>query len=280
MPRFFSGRREPQPVGEPEYFHSETPQRNYAALSHAARAGAGPDVLLAGLNSSAGATLAHRISGTDWSRGVLEHDGISPVDLVTYHHYTPARLGYPGDDVEAGFHRGIGPLLDAVHTPRVWMTEGSNTPGGLPGSFYNHTLPPDPAFDPADSSDALARYLLSMLAAGNEKIFLYSMHAHGLWGRQDRFTTLVQPDGYLHPDAAAFSALTHALEGTNFVSRERGDDHATRYIFEGQEQTIHLIAPHPDHPVSPPENALDPRDVWGNPARGPQRHLFTVKRLK
>ena len=273
VPRFFSGRREPQAVGEPEYFHSETPQRDYAVLSHAAREGAGEDVVLAGLNSSAGATLANRISGTDWSRGVLEHDGISPVDVVTYHHYTPARLGYPGDDVEAGFHRAIGPLLDAGLSPRVWMTEGANTPGGLPGSFYHHTVPPSPDFDPAASADALVRYVVAMLAAGNEKIFLYSMHAHGLWGRQDRFTTLVQPDGYLHPDAAAFSALSHALEGTRFLSRERGDDQATRYQFEGEDRRVTLIAPHPEYPVLPPENALD---LWGNPARGPQRHLMIL----
>jgi hypothetical protein len=271
VPRFFSARREPQPVGEPEYFHSDNPQRDYAALSHAAREGAGADVLLAGLNSSAGATLANRISGTDWSRGVLEHGGISPVDVVTYHHYTPARPGYPGDDVEAGFHRAIGPLLEAGHTPRVWMTEGSNTPGGLPGTFYRHTLSPEPGFAPADSADALVRYVVAMLAAGNEKLFLYSMHAHGLWGRHDRFTTLVQPDGHLHPDAAAFSALTHALEGTRFISRERGDDHATRYHFAGPDVQVTLILPHPDHPVPAPPGALD---LFGNPARGPQRHVI------
>ncbi|MCC5844189.1 MAG: DUF1961 family protein [Verrucomicrobia bacterium] len=273
VPRFFSARREPQPVGEPEYFHSANPQADYAALSRAAREGAGPDVLLAGLNSSAGATLAHRISGTDWSRGVLEAGGVSPVDVVTYHHYTPARAGYPGDDVEAGFHRAIGPLLDTGLTPRVWMTEGSNTPGGLPGSFYRHTLPhaagPDAAFDPAAAADALVRYLVAMLAAGTEKIFLYSMHAHGLWGRQDRFTTLVQPDGYLHPDAAALSALTFALEGTRFISRERGEDHAVRYRFENDTRRVTVLLPHPDHPVPALPGTLD---LWGNPARGPLWH--------
>lgn len=271
VPRFFSGRRELQPVGEPEYFHGKDPRGDYAALSHAARIGAGPDVVLAGLNSSAGATLANRISGTDWSRGVLEADGIAPVDVVTYHHYSPARSAYPGDDVEAGFQRAIGPLLEAGLTPRVWMSEGSNTPGGLPGTFYRHTLPAHDPVNLIDSADALARYVLALLASGNEKLFLYSMHAHGLWGRRDRFVSLIQPDGYLHPDAAAFSALSHALEGTSFASRKRGEDHATRYRFQGSDREVLLIAPDPEHPIPAPAGAMD---LWGNPARGPQRHLF------
>jgi hypothetical protein len=274
VPRFFSGNRELQPVGEPEYSHSENPQRDYADLSHAARKGAGPDVVLAGLNSSAGATLANRISGTDWTRGVLKADGIAPVDVVTYHHYSPALSAYPGDDVEAGFQRAIGPLLEEGLRPRVWMSEGSNTPGGLPGTFYQHTLPSHDSVNLADSADGLVRYVLSLLASGNEKVFLYSMHAHGLWGRHDRFVSLVQPDGYLHPDAVAFSALSHALEGATFVSRTRGEDQATRYLFQSPDRRVLLTAPHPEHPIPAPSGS---RDLWGNPARGPQHRLFKLR---
>jgi len=74
IPRFFSARREPQPRGEPLYFHSDHPQRDYAGLSRtaaAALADGDTGVRLVGLNSTAGTGISNRISGADWSAGVV-----------------------------------------------------------------------------------------------------------------------------------------------------------------------------------------------------------------
>ncbi len=273
IPRFFSGRREPQPVGEPLYFHSETPQRDYAELSRRtaeALREAGSEATVIGLNSTAGEGISNRISGRDWAKGVAETDGIRSMDALSYHHYSTARLGYAGDDVEAGFARALGPLFGPAGAVKpVWMTEGANTPGGLPGTFYRHMLPMLPANCPeelADSAEGLLRYVVAMLATGNERIFLYSMHTHGFFGERLRFTSLVQPDGFLHPDAAAFAALAWQLEGRRFAGREaRADATIYRFVGGSGDSGVEVVVPREGRRVVPATGALD---LWGNPVDG------------
>lgn len=273
IPRFFSGRREPQAVGEPVYFHGDAPQFDYAELSRRAAdavraSGSGARVI--GLNSTAGEGISNRISGTGWAAGVAEADGIQKMDAVSYHHYSTARLGYPGDDVEAGLSRALGPLAGEHGLAKpVWLTEGANSPGGLAETFYRHTLPMETSTDVealADSAEGLVRYVVVMLAAGNERVFLYSMHAHGFFGERLRFTTLVTPDGFLHPDAAAFAAMAWQVEGRRLVGREAVED-ATVYRFVGKEGDagVTVVLPHAGRAVVPGAGAVD---LWGNPADG------------
>ncbi len=279
IPRFFSGRREPQPKGEPAYFHPEYPQGYYAELSRVAAESAAEGVRLVGLNTTGGEGISNRISGREWTAGVVEADGLRTMDMLSYHHYTAARLGYPGDDVEAGFERAIGPVPEALRADRpVWLTEGSNDSRGTSGTFYNHVLPQESVTDVAtltNSAEALVRYVVVMFAVGNEKLFLYSLHTHGFFGDRLRFTTMVTPDGYLHPDAAAFSALAAQLEGRKFAGKQTTDD-ATYYRFArgADDAGVTVVAPQEGRKVEVDAGATD---VWGNPLKtGETSRVFYV----
>lgn len=278
IPRFFSGRREPQPKGEPAYFHPEYPQKDYAGLCRVAAASAAHGVRLVGLNSTGGEGISNRISGGEWTAGVVQADGVRSMEVLSYHHYTAAPLGYEGDDAEAGFRRALGPVPEAERAGRpVWLTEGSNQSRGTSGTFYRHVLPLEPETDIetlTESADALVRYVVAMLAAGNEKVFLYSMHGHGFFGDRLRFTTLVTPDGYLHPDAAAFSTLAWQVEGRRLVKVEEGAESAGgvpggavlfRFRSDGDDTGVTVVAPRAGRAVAPREGATD---LWGNPTDG------------
>lgn len=197
------------------------------------------------------------------------------LEALSYHHYTTDALGYEGDDVEAGFRRALGPVLDTDGiNQKIWMTEGSNTPGSLPGNLYHHSFPATDFEQLWASADALARWTVAMLAAGNDKIFLYSMHTHEVLGGEHRFPTLITQDGFLHPDAGAFANLTWLLEGKDFVRRAQDEaSGATLYEFADTEgQRVTVVAPARGWPVDPGEG--EALDLWGNPLQAPCSHVF------
>lgn len=244
------------------YLTSERPQADFARLQRTAYEAAksvDPSVTVLGINTNAGA------NGARWTRGVVEAGGLDACDVICYHQYTSGAVGEPGDSVETGRRLGLAPALEGRAPKPVWLTEGSpvNGPGVLGTGFYRHTADAG-GEDYFHTADRLARYLTSHLAAGNRKIFLYSMHSQTYFsGPPSQWRVLVTPEGYLHPTAAAHSALAWVLEGARYLRRTALAEGVTAYLFAGNGWAAAVIAPAGRHaPYALPAGALD---LFGNP---------------
>ena len=239
-----------------------------------------PKATVLGVNSTSSRTGGSRnFGGYEWSRGVVAAGGLEHCDVIVYHHYTGSPLGHPGDDVEQGFANATGPVVEKLgRLPKcVWMTEGSPSPRGLGDGFYHHTLPYPLTEDVVGAGDRLARYLVSLLSRGVQKIFLYSMHGHGYFGDRS-WRVLVTGEGYLHPSAAAHSTVAWLLDEAKFVKRLAVCEGVTAYLFERGGRAVAVLSPMPDHaPYAPPRAAgVEVLDLFGNPVgRGEKlgRHL-------
>ena len=227
-----------------------------------------PNATILGINTTTHGTGDHNFSGTQWTRGVVAAGGLKHCDAVAYHQYTAAVLGYPGDSCEKGFQAAIGPIIEKVgRCPKgVWMTEGSSIGGIIGDGFYNHTLPYDSDENVFDTSDRLSRYLVSLLAQGVRKIFLYSMHCHHYFGTNE-FRVLLTPEGYLHPCAAALSTTAWLLDETKFVERRTIVKGVTAYVFSGNGRAIAVLIPMPGHAsfLPPRGEGIEVLDLFGNP---------------
>ncbi len=244
-----------------------------------------PDATVLGVNSTTHAPGGRNFGGSEWTRGVVEAGGLEHCDAIAYHDYTGAVRGYPGDDCEKGFQTAVGPIIEKLgRCPRgVWMTEGSSIGGIIGDGFYNHTLPYAPTENVFDTTDRLCRYLVSLLAQGVRKIFLYSMHCHNYFGTTE-YRVLLTPEGYLHPCAAGLSTTAWLLDEMKPVKRLVPCAGVTAYLFEGDGRATAVLSPTPGHaPYNPPRaERVEVLDLFGNPLPEGEklgRHLVYVSAL-
>ncbi len=212
-------------------------------------------------------------SGREWIAGVAAANGVNWCDGISFHHYEPtAPFGFAGDNIDLGFHVITGPLVKKHgRIPRpLWMTEGSPllfTPLANAG-FYHHTLCGDEwAVETAAPGDRMARYLISLLAHGVKKVFLYSMHCHSsLLYRKLDYNDLVTGEGYPNLAAAAYSALTWHLEDTHYVKTLSPAEGVSAHLFEGKGRCVATVLPHPaGHARFVLPRRAKAEDLFGNP---------------
>jgi hypothetical protein len=180
------------------------PQGDYARLMQAgykAAKAVDPSIKIAGINTTTHKAEKDIIDGSDWTRGVIEKGGLEACDILSYHHYMGANAAFPGDEVEQGFQKAFSPLLVKTKTlPKpVWMSEGSSLYGmSKSQGFYRHSLPVPNTENNTVIADQLCRYVVSMMAQGSRKVFLYSMATPG-----SEWAVLVTANGSMHPAGAA-----------------------------------------------------------------------------
>ncbi len=259
--------------GRAGYLTSEHPQRDFARLMRTAWENvkaADPASIVAGFNSTTGGGGSQSISGSDWTRGVLEHGGLDWCDFVDYHHYTAELAGPPEDVVAKGLASAVGPIREKhgrVPKP-VWMTEGHGAIGIMASGFYRHTLPYEDEEDVVDTGNRLCRYVVSLLAHGVERIFLYSMHCHDFFSPAPAsWTVFVTQEGYLHPSGAAFSAMAWNLEDARFVKYLRLADGVWAAVFQGRGRAVAVLLRQPGSPAFavPSLPGAAAQDLFGNP---------------
>ncbi|EIQ00449.1 hypothetical protein OpiT1DRAFT_04992 [Opitutaceae bacterium TAV1] len=206
---------------------------------------ADPALHVIGVNTKPG-TGAPRpgrsFSGEDWTRQVAAAGGLEGLAAMSWHLYITRNIGYANDWVEISRKQAFGPVTDPqTRRPSlpVWMTEGSAVQRMTGRGFYYQSLPfPDATDDHGlKVSDQLLRYVTTVLAGGSEKIFLYSMHKYGFFDDGTSFRVLVSEDGYLHPSAAAFSALAWRLEGKRFTQAVQVTSDTRAYVFRDSAST-------------------------------------------
>lgn len=242
----------------------------FQAMTYKAVKAVDPKVVVSGFNSYASG------GGATWSAGVAEGGGWETSDVVDYHVYTPALRARRGDaDYAALAFRPILAAHPGLDGKKIYMSEGQGTStGGTANSgsmsgLYDQLVPwkgETPA-EMARRADATCRYTLSLLAAGDARIFLYTAHGYQGLVSPPSFTVLVGADGYPHPALAAYAFFTRALEGRAFVGKADFGVSGCVYTFSGRDARPRVRL-YTDLTADEADalNARTPlRDVYGNP---------------
>jgi hypothetical protein len=247
------------------YVTSKEPEADFVKLQRRAVDGAkaaDPSLTVLGVNSTTGDT------GTAWTRGVVQAGGLEPSDVICYHQYTSEQIGFENDVVERGWRQALEPaMVDGQVGKPVWMTEGSPVMAMSGAGFYKRAIPFQDYENFLSTSDRLVRFVVALLAQRVEKVFLYSMHSYeGFSMRENPWRVIVGMDGYLHPNAAAHSAMAWMLEDKQFVTRFEPSPGVTAYLFEGGGQSVAVLAPRPGVTAEwMPPTGLSRFDMYGNP---------------
>ena len=257
------------PTAKDERKRGPSVAEDYAALQaaayHAAK-GVDPGLTILGFNSYGG------FNGKVWTAGVLKAGGYDTCDVFSYHKYSSAQLGYPGDDVSGeGLAHAAAPILQErgkLGKP-AWMSEGTILRYSTWDGMYRYALPYPNRDDYMTTADNTARFVISTLSGGAEKLFLYTMHGGGYFcgdGQPD-WRCLVANDGYLHPAAVAHAALAEQIEGLKFVKTAEVAPGVFAYIFAGEGRWVAAISPKPGHAGYDVPAGLTAVDLFGNPVR-------------
>ncbi|MBI4876689.1 MAG: hypothetical protein HY822_18795 [Acidobacteria bacterium] len=249
---------------EKKYVTSAKPQADFVSLQRKAAETAkqvDPSLTVLGANSTTGST------GTAWTTGIVAAGGLQTSDVLCYHQYTTEPLGFANDAVARGWRDAMGPArTESGLAKPVWMTEGSPVHSLSGAGFYKRILPFSDTENFSLTSDRIARYVVALLAENVRKVFLYSMHSHdSLAGAENPWRVIVGRDGYLHPNAAAHSALAWLLEDKRFVSRLDPSPSVTICLFEGPDGSVAVVAPRPGAAPDWTPPALARLDLYGNP---------------
>lgn len=206
----------------------------------------GKSIRVLGVNTTDSLGSEGRVPGREFSRRMAELGAAEDCDAISYHQYLTGLTGFPGDEVERGYERAIGPIRNhSGKLPRpVWFTEGS--PLVEPCDGFYRTIPPGAS--PAeifDTGDRIVRFVTSLLGCGVEKIFLYSMGLHNGYGTLNPHRLLITAAGELHPSAAAYANLTSLLEGKRFVRRVTVGNRVYASIFSDGTKSTAVLLPDP-----------------------------------
>lgn len=252
-----------------------TPARDYAELSKIAYEELKqtcPDAKLYGFN-----TTGH----ISWTDKVFDAGAYSWCDMIDYHVYTPFLCGYPDDQVAKTYEDSVSYIRNRVKPPMkpVIMSEGNGTRGGdVPLNFegrddfaglYKHTIPWKSTDDYINSADMNCRFVLSHLALGVKRVFLYSDHCYKDLLTAPTFPVLLGADGYPHPSLAAFSNMAWQLEDRKFIKCIPVGEDVWAYLFEGRGAVVAVISGERNGRFTfKPADTMELIDLFGNRITG------------
>ena len=153
------------------------------------------------------------------------------------------------------------------------MSEGQGTSSGSSGVGCRmggllKASVPGPQESVADSArlgDMTCRYILSLLAEGNAKVFLYSAHAYEGLAKMPSFLVLVGADGFAHPALVAHAQLARAVEGRRFVRKEDAGCAGVKYVFQGRGKEVAAYSGLAADEVRALAETTRLTDLYGNP---------------
>jgi hypothetical protein len=228
------------------YVRSKTAATDFAKLQAVAFARlkkVNPGATLVGINSTDGEAGSGSIAGVDWTRGVIAAGGLETCDVASYHQYTSGPNLFPGDAAERGFKLAMG---EVGNRRPIWFTEGQPLLGMMGDGLYKRTVATRTTEYALDTSDRLVRYVVSLLAQGTNKTFLYTMHGYANLDNPGEWNVLVTGDGKLHPSAAAYSAMAQLLEGKTFAGRTDIAADLFVYRFDNATESVAVVARGPN----------------------------------
>ena len=252
-----------------------TPASDYAELSKIAYEELKqtcPDAKLYGFN-----TTGH----ISWTDKVFDAGAYPYCDMIDYHLYTPLLCGYPSDQVVKNYEDSVSYIRNRVKPPMkpVVMSEGNGTRGGeVPlnsegkddfAGLYKHTITWKSTDDYANAADMNCRFVLSHLALGVKRVFLYSDHCYSHLLSAPTFPVLLGADGYPHPSLAAFSNIAWLLEDRKFVKCIPVGEKVWAYLFEGRGTVVAVISGERNGRFTfKPADGMELIDLFGNRITG------------
>ena len=253
-----------------KFDQGETPAQDYADLSKVAYEEfkkSYPSAVFYGFNTS----------GMPWTKAVFDAGAYPYCDMIDYHLYTQSLCGFPDDIVAQSYNWALGYIKDHVPAPMkpVVMSEGNANSDGVASSniedkddfagFYNHTIPWKSANDYTEAADMNCRFVVSHLALGVKRVFLYSDHCYEKLLTPPYFPVLLGADGYPHPSLAAFSHMAWLLEDRKFVKCVPVGEKVWAYLFEGRGATVAVISGEKNGRFTfKPVEGLELTDLFGN----------------
>ena len=191
--------------------------------------------------------------GADWNRRLAEFGASRYCDIIDFHFYMDRLTGFPGDagaSVVRELRQSIEQAGGKPFRQKIYMTEGqgasksaSNEALGEYVGIYRNTLTWENTDDNAELAELQARYLMSLIAAGTDKIYLYSAHTYTRLIAQPNFLALLQADGYAHPQLVAVSALALRIEDKKFVRWLKPAPGVHVALFSDGRESTAVIAP-------------------------------------
>ena len=180
------------------------------------------------------------VSKPEWARETFAREKKEGLlaDILAFHLYPGGNLAQPGDAVQGEIGEIRRLEREAGLAPRpLWMGEGSPVNDSLFSGFYRRTLLYQSAENVTANADQVARYVVSLLAGGAQKMFLYSLGQQEHFGKERvRWAFGTMEDGAPHPSLAAFSNAAYLLEGARFVASRQFAPGVTAWVFEAPAQ--------------------------------------------
>ena len=226
-----------------KYFDKTQAGKDFADLSRLAYEAVkkvNPKIRVSGFNSTAGDT------GRKWTESVLAGGAFDCCDVIDWHYYTPHPRGLREDaNITATPLAPIRAAHPDLGGKPVYMSEGQGTSSGASGVGCRMSGLLQEVPWKAESvelytgiANATCRYVLSLLAEGNTKIFLYSSHSYTALARMPSFLVLLGADGFAHPALVAHAQMARAIEGKRFVRKENVGSDGVVYVFANADETV------------------------------------------
>ena len=109
------------------------------------------------------------------------------------------------------------------------------------------------------------RFVISHLALGVKRVFLYSDHCYTHLLSAPTFPVLLGADGYPHPSLAAFSNMAWLLEDRKFVKCIPVGKMVWAYLFDGRGGTVAVISGERNGRFKfKPAEGIELTDLFGN----------------
>ena len=238
-----------------------------------------PGIRVSGFNSFWGK------SGGEWSADVLAGGGFEACDIIDWHYYTPNPRALRGDgSVTEGPIAPIRARHPDLGGKPVYMSEGQGTCSGSAGETGPKSgllkasvpWPEEGAAEYTRVADQTVRYVISLLAEGNAKVFLYTAHSYDGLSRTPLFIVLLGADSFAHPALVAHAQLAQAVEGRRFLRKEPFGRNGMRYVFEGRGRTVAAYTELAEDEMLALAEKTALVDLYGNPVRPGTCVPFTV----
>lgn len=209
-----------------------------------------------------------------WTSAILDAGGDQYCDVFDAHDYT-AHSGIPGSTAENELKETFEAVIKKYGRINKGVINGEGSPNWGTASdsrplsgICKYSTGWKDSEDRYDlRSDMLIRFMVSQLAGGIERVFLYTAHAFHNFSHASGLQLLLSSDGYPHPTLAAHSAFAVRIEGKKFIRFLETGKNIVAVFSDGKNTTGVLMQGTSVTSCALP--GIKASDIYGNPLEFP-----------